>query len=845
MIKSRQLLFHTNSIMNSFKHQFILLLFPLFSFAQVQVSGVVKSSKETLVGVTVWLKNPSTGKNQGASTDIDGKFTFANVAPGTYSLSSSYVGFKEYSNPAFKVGSEPVVVTVELEEDSKLLADVVVKTVAKKETATALINTLKSSFIVADGLSIESIKKTPDRNVSDALKRVSGVTIQNDKFVLVRGLADRYNSALLNKTQLPSTEPDRRAFSFDIIPTSLIDNIIINKGAAANLPGDFAGGLVQITTKEVSGDFASASLGVSYGSLSTFKDFKLIESIEFPSTFPSTNAFRISGNGDKRAYTKLIATPGITESSSLPNFNGSVAFGVKRNNWNVLFSSTARNTFSSSTTERIDYLSSTDLAYKYKDINFSQTKSLSGLLNVVYLGQNRYSWKTLANYQTEDYFLNRTGENYDNVQNIYSNSSNAIRKMVVNTQFDAKIKTWDFNIGYNLMLRDQPDYRVNPTASYLNSGNPYLTAWRDTYRFWSVMDENSGNAAINKSFGDIKVGAGYLKKYRNFKARVFRYETIDMLGEVTNNTDRYTADFDLANGFVMYEKEMGLFKLNTGLRTEYNLFNIATADFSGQKVNVEREYLDLLPSLNLTYSATEKTKWRTSLSKTLARPEFREVANFAYYDFVRNAQLLGNKDLEKSDIYNIDFKWELYPKAGEIFSVGVFGKKFIKPIEQIVADGSVPSNLALTYTNPPSALVYGLEMEFRKAINSWLDLYSNMALIQSEVEVQGVKRQLQGQSNYALNGGLNFHKGNNTINLTYNRVGDRIASVGFQGYPDIFENSRDVIDIVFLRKFNKGEVKLAVSDILAQPTTFYQKPSRDLIKTNNETSVSLTVNYNF
>ncbi|MHA8084388.1 outer membrane beta-barrel protein [Aquirufa antheringensis] len=828
----------------SFKCLILVLLFPFIAFSQVNVTGVVKSSKETLVGVTVWLKNPSTGKNQGASTDIDGKFTFANVAPGTYTLSSSYVGFKEYANAAFKVANEPVSVTIELEEDSKLLADVVVKTVAKKETATALINTLKSSFIVADGLSIESIKKTPDRNVSDALKRVSGVTIQNDKFVLVRGLADRYNSALLNKTQLPSTEPDRRAFSFDIIPTALIDNIIINKGAAANLPGDFAGGLVQITTKEVSGDFASASLGVSYGSLSTFKDFKLIESVEFPSTFPSTNAFRISGNGDKRAYTKLIATPGITESSSLPNFNGSVAFGVKRNNWNVLFSSTARNTFSSSTTERIDYLSSTDLAYKYKDINFSQTKSLSGLLNVVYLGQNRYSWKTLANYQTEDYFLNRTGENYDNVQNIYSNSSNAIRKMVVNTQFDAKIKTWDFNIGYNLMLRDQPDYRVNPTASYLNSGNPYLTAWRDTYRFWSVMDENAGNAAINKSLGDFKVGVGYLKKYRNFKARVFRYETIDMLGEVTNNTDRYTADFDLANGFVMYEKEMGLFKLNTGLRTEYNLFNIATADFSGQKVNVEREYLDLLPSLNLTYSATEKTKWRTSLSKTLARPEFREVANFAYYDFVRNAQLLGNKDLEKSDIYNIDFKWELYPKAGEIFSVGVFGKKFIKPIEQIVADGSVPSNLALTYTNPPSALVYGLEMEFRKAINSWLDLYSNMALIQSEVEVQGVKRQLQGQSNYALNGGLNFHKGDNTINLTYNRVGDRIASVGFQGYPDIFENSRDVIDIVFLHKFSKGEIKLAVSDILAQPTTFYQKPSRDLIKTNNETSVSLTVNFN-
>jgi len=844
-LKGTQYLQHTNFMKHLFKCIMLVLFFPFFAFSQISVSGIVKSAKEPLVGVTVWLKNPSTGKNQGAATDIDGKFSFANVDPGTYTLSSSYVGFIEYFNPAFKVGSEPVAITIELVEDSKVLTDVVVKSVAKKETVTALLNTLKASFIVADGLSIESIKKTPDRNVSDALKRVSGVTIQNDKFVLVRGLADRYNSALLNKTQLPSTEPDRRAFSFDIIPTSLIDNIIIYKGATANLPGDFAGGLVQITTKEVSGDFASGSLGVSYGSLSTSRNFKLVETVDFPSNFPTTSVFRTSGNGDKRAYTKLIANPGFTESTSLPNINGSISFGLKRNNWNVLFSSTARNSFSSSTTERIDYLSSTDLAYKYKDINFSQTKSLSGLLNVVYLGTNRYSWKTLANYQTEDYYLNRTGENFDNVQNIISNSSNAINKLVINSQFDAKIKTWDFNIGYNLMLRDQPDYRVNPTASYLNSGNPYLTAWRDSYRFWSAMDENTGNAAINKSLGDFKVGAGYLKKYRSFKARVFRYETIDMLGEVTNNTDRYTADFDLANGFVMYEKEMGLLKLNTGLRTEYNVFNIGTADFSGQKLNVKRDYLDLLPSLNLTYAATEKTKWRTSLSKTLARPEFREVANFAYYDFVRNAQILGNKNIEKSDIYNVDLKWELYPKSGEIFAVGVFGKKFIKPIEQIVADGSVPSNLTLTYANPPSALVYGLEMEFRKAINSWIDLYSNIALIQSEVEFQGVKRQLQGQSNYAINGGLNFHKENNTINITYNRVGDRIASVGFQGYPDIFENSRDVVDIVYLRKFSKGEIKLAVSDILAQPTALYQNPSRELIKTNNETTVSLTLNYNF
>ncbi len=96
-----------------------------------------------------------------------------------------------------------------------------------------------------------------------------------------------------------------------------------------------------------------------------------------------------------------------------------------------------------------------------------------------------------------------------------------------------------------------------------------------------------------------------------------------------------------------------------------------------------------------------------------------------------------------------------------------------------------------------------------------------------------------------LNGGVNIHKKNETLNITYNRVGDRISAVGFQGYPDIFENSRDVLDITFLRKLPKGELKLAISDIFAQPSINYQRISnRNLINTNNETIVSLTLNLN-
>ena len=316
------------------------------------------------------------------------------------------------------------------------------------------------------------------------------------------------------------------------------------------------------------------------------------------------------------------------------------------------------------------------------------------------------------------------------------------------------------------------------------------------------------------------------------------------MNEITNNTDRYTADFDLLGGYIQIDKNLGNWKVNGGLRTEYNIFNVNTSDFSGQKVTVDRNYLDLLPSINLSYNWT-KSKLRLSGSKTLARPEFREVANFAYYDFVRNAQLLGNPNLEKSDIYNLDFKFEYYPKTGENISIALFTKNFSKPIEQIVADGSVPSNLLLTYTNPKSAKVYGAEFEIRKKVSNWLEIYTNTTLNMSEVGINGNKRQLQGQSNYVVNGGLNVIKGKNNFSLTYNKVGERISAVGFQGYPDIFENARDIIDFVILRKIKNGEIKLSVGDILAQPSKYFQKiNNRDLIKTNNEQSVALSLNLN-
>jgi len=724
------------------------------------------------------------------------------------------------------------------------LPEFTVRTAGKKESSVAVINLIKNNVVVSDGLSSEFVKKTPDRNVSDVLKRVNGVTIQNDKFVLVRGLSDRYNYALLNKTILPSTEPDRRSFSFDIIPSNLIDNIVVIKSAAPHLPGDFGGGVIQVATKEVSDNFLNLGIGTSYGTVSTFQQFKLVDFVKFPSAFPSTYKFRIGTNGDRRAYTKLVENPGQSSFDSYPNLNGNISFGYEKDSWYFLASASGRQSLSMNYIDRQDYQSSSELAYKYRDTLFNKISSINGLFNLTYIGENRFSLKSLINHQTERSFLTRMGENYDNVQEVHSNSSNAVVKTMINTQFDGKIGTFDFNLGHNLMLRDQPDYRVNPIVRSLGTNDNFSTAWRDTYRFWSVMDENNMNASVNKGIGSFKVGGLYLKKIRHFKARVFRYDDVDLMNEITNNTDKYNSNFDLYAGYVSYDKEIGKFKVNGGVRTEYNLFDVGTADFSGIKIDLNREYLDVLPSLNLSYNL-DKYKIRFSGSKTLARPEFREVANFAYYDFVRNAQILGNSSLEKTDIYNLDLKFEFYPKNGENISLCLFNKNFIKPIEQVVADGSVPSNLLLTYTNPNSASLYGVEIEVRKKLVKNLDFYTNFTLSSSQVEVNGVKRQLQGQSNYVINGGLNYKAEKNTFSLTYNRVGSRISAVGFQGYADIFENSRDVFDFVYLRKINKGEIKFSCNDILAQPTKLYQQiNNRDLIVTNNEQVISLSLNLN-
>ncbi len=212
------------------------------------ISGKVSDGKngEEIIGATVKLK----GTAFGAISDVNGNYLIKGIKSGTYDIEVSYAGYKAQSkeNNILKP-SESKVLNFSLLPDTKELKEVVIAAKVDRQTASGLLLQQKNLASISDGISSETIKRSPDKTTGDALKRVSGVTVQDNKFVVVRGLADRYNIALINGVDLPTTEPDKKAFSFDIIPSALIDNLVIYKTASPELRADFAGGAVYVTTK--------------------------------------------------------------------------------------------------------------------------------------------------------------------------------------------------------------------------------------------------------------------------------------------------------------------------------------------------------------------------------------------------------------------------------------------------------------------------------------------------------------------------------------------------------------------------------------------------------------------
>ncbi len=319
---------------------------------------------------------------------------------------------------------------------SQNLQEVTVTVEIAKENTAALVLMQKNNASVSDGISAETIKRTPDKSTGDVLKRVSGASIQDNKFAIVRGLNERYNIAYINGAPLPSSESDRKAFSFDIFPSNMLDNLVITKTARPDLPAEFAGGIIEISTKNIPDkNFISVSGGLGYNTITTGKDQKYYKggktdwlgiddgSRALPGEFPGTGLFPTDIH-EKAALAQRTNTGdwGVYEKKFAPNtsFQISAGYNIQRKErdfFGVLASVSYNNTNTYQTTQRNTYINSDVIGVPsqperdYLDKTYS-TQTLAGaLLNLSCKinDNNTLSWKNLYSINSEDKTIRRDG----------------------------------------------------------------------------------------------------------------------------------------------------------------------------------------------------------------------------------------------------------------------------------------------------------------------------------------------------------------------------------------------------------------------------------------------------
>lgn len=224
---------------------------------------------EELVGVNIVI----TGTVQGATTDIDGNYSMTGLVPGSYSFTFSYVSFQAIHFDGIIIPpGETVTLNVKLEPVFSQLNEVVIEAKAYHRTESAMLVMQQKSATLLDGISTEQISRMGDSDAAAALKRVIGVTVQGDKYVYIRGLGDRYTKTHLNGVELPGLDPERNTVQMDIFPSTFIENMVVYKTYSPDLPGDFAGGLINIKTRDFPESFTFNYSGTfGFNTQSTFQ----------------------------------------------------------------------------------------------------------------------------------------------------------------------------------------------------------------------------------------------------------------------------------------------------------------------------------------------------------------------------------------------------------------------------------------------------------------------------------------------------------------------------------------------------------------------------------------------
>lgn len=880
-----------------------------------------------LTGVSVMIKST----NRGTSTDLEGRYTLNFSITSKISLVFSYNGVTQQVDDIEIKSGTLTTQDLSLTQKGKTEEAVIVRTTstARKETAASLITFQKNTNTVASVISAEAIRRSPDRNTGEVLKRTPGASLIDGKFLVVRGLADRYNQAMINGILLTSTEPDRKTFSFDIIPAQMIDNIVINKAFVPELPGEWAGGLIQVNTKDIPAkNFFNIQIGSGFNTQTIGKDFYKAKggntdwlgiddgTRSLGAGYTIKSNFTLATQAEKNQIGKSLNNDWSAKPVSvIPNVSFQANGGftgtlLGKKVGGILGVNYSKNLRYTDITNRFQSISGGRFTeeFNYEDNRYTTETTLGGIasLSVQLNSANKISGKVIVNVNTNNYAIQRSGVDNTIREDVLGGELVFSQNTFFTTQLGGehlivpKLKLKWYG-AFNILDSYSPDQRRYQYRRPIGSPNAYqflvgsTLAQESGSRVFQTLSDYiytaGGDAAYDFTLFDKKqtVKAGYMLqvKDRLFDAQLFanflerdnaavRQLPIDQIfapgnfgdgsntsnlfsfNSINNRNFRYMANTILNAGFIQFDNQLSnKLRVVWGLRVEdFDQLLGSVKQWDPRHKNTRQT--DFLPGVNATIKLDSKTNLRLSGSQTVIRPEQRELANLTLYDFELNSAVQGNSALVRNKVTNLDLRYELYPRSGEVFTAGVFYKYFANPVEQVLLQGGQ----IFTYINAEKATAYGVEMEIRKKLDvvdvlKNFTIQANAAYVKSEVSASGranfIKRPLQGQSPYLINIGLlyDLEKAGLNATLLFNQIGQRIYLVGQvdadsgDGIPNIWEAPRPVLDLQIGKKIiqKKGEIRLSISDILNQTQYFYQNADKKTSFQKNKDAYRFTRRY--
>ncbi|MBZ0201685.1 MAG: TonB-dependent receptor [Ignavibacteria bacterium] len=514
--------------------------------------------------------------NKGTASDLDGKYEFAGIVSGELDIKASYVGYVSQNVKVSLKSDDVLNVDFVLQPEGTSTDTVTIEAERIQSNDAALLLKQQKADNIQDGISSQQIKRTGDATSSEVLKRIVGVSIVDNKFVFVRGTNERYSATTLNGVVLPSTDPDKKAFSFDLFPSNLLDNIVISKSYTPDLVGNFSGGLVQVTTKDFPEQLSlNLSMTSSYNSITTGDNFlsynagesKILffnsgrdnGSRKLPAIFPGNTVLSSNYNVQEvKSFSQAFANNWQQEGSKAP-LNGGFQFSLgnnfrigKSNNLGFFGAYTYSNSFSSKSIERQNFQSDALLESKYSGTQSEYAVMWGGLLNLSFRAgdNNKFSFKNTYVFNSEDETDYSEGFNNTQTQERKLYSTKFVQRDMLSSQFSGehfirelgKLRiTW--RGAYSEAKRDEPDYKTLRYQREINTNDRFYASLSTGEpnslgggRFFSKLNDINRSLEANFEFSfkpvkkieiKSKFGVFYNKGTRDFNARLFAPKLVD------------------------------------------------------------------------------------------------------------------------------------------------------------------------------------------------------------------------------------------------------------------------------------------------------------------------------